>query len=92
MARRSFLVIPFAMPAALRGGARAKPRTRRSSSAPVSDYALTNVRIVTAPGKVIERGTIVTHDGRISAVARKSTSPLASCGWISPATRYTQDS
>lgn len=36
--------------------------------APRVDYALTNVRIVTAPGKVIERGTVVTRDGRIVAV------------------------
>lgn len=35
---------------------------------PRVDYALTNVRIVTAPGKVIERGTVVTRDGRIVAV------------------------
>jgi len=35
---------------------------------PDVDYALTNVRIVTAPGKVIEKGTVLTHDGRIAAV------------------------
>lgn len=33
-----------------------------------SDYALTNVRIVTAPGRVIERGTVVFVNGRITAV------------------------
>jgi imidazolonepropionase-like amidohydrolase len=33
-----------------------------------SDYALTNVRIVTAPGRVIDRGTVVFVNGRISAV------------------------
>ena len=33
-----------------------------------ADYALTNVRIVTAPGRVIERGTVVMRDGRIAAV------------------------
>jgi imidazolonepropionase-like amidohydrolase len=41
-----------------------------SSSAltPKADYALTNVRIVTAPGRVIERGTVIMRDGRIAAV------------------------
>ena len=39
-----------------------------SALAPRQDYALTNVRIVTAPGKVIERGTVLTRDGRIAAV------------------------
>ena len=33
-----------------------------------SDYALTNVRIVAAPGRVIERGTVVFVNGRITAV------------------------
>jgi imidazolonepropionase-like amidohydrolase len=33
-----------------------------------ADYALTNVRIVTAPGKVIDRGTIIIRNGRITAV------------------------
>jgi imidazolonepropionase-like amidohydrolase len=33
-----------------------------------ADYALTNVRIVTAPGRVVERGTVVMRDGRIAAV------------------------
>src|SRR5689334_20070127 len=41
---------------------------KAAGTAPKSDYALTNVRIVTAPGKVIENGTIVTRDGRIAAV------------------------
>jgi imidazolonepropionase-like amidohydrolase len=40
----------------------------KSVAAPKSDYALTNVRIVTAPGRVIENGTVVTKDGRIAAV------------------------
>lgn len=33
-----------------------------------TDYALTNVRIVTAPGKIVERGTVLMRDGRIAAV------------------------
>lgn len=33
-----------------------------------ADYALTNVRIVSAPGRVIERGTVLIRNGRIAAV------------------------
>ena len=40
-----------------------------------SEYALTNARIVVSPGKVIERGTIVTRDGRIAAVGPNVTIP-----------------
>ena len=40
----------------------------RPAASPRVDYALTNVRIVTAPGRIIERGTVVTRDGRIAAV------------------------
>ena len=38
-------------------------------------YAITDVRIVTAPGKVIENGTLVTRDGLIEAVGSKVTAP-----------------
>jgi len=50
--------------------AAASAQTNNPAGPPVSksDYALTNVRIVTAPGKVIERGTVVFVDGRITAV------------------------
>jgi imidazolonepropionase-like amidohydrolase len=41
---------------------------KAAGTAPKSDYALTNVRIVTAPGRTIENGTIITRDGRIAAV------------------------
>ena len=75
MARRSFLVIPFAIPAAFAAALAQSPGPGGPAAAPVSDYALTNVRIVTAPGKVIERGTIVTHDGRISAVGAQVNIP-----------------
>jgi imidazolonepropionase-like amidohydrolase len=44
-------------------------------SASIADYALTNVRIVTAPGKVIERGTVLTRDGRIAAVGAQVNIP-----------------
>lgn len=39
------------------------------------DYALTNVRIVVAPGRVIERGTLVVRDGRIAAVGTDAQIP-----------------
>lgn len=41
---------------------------KAAGAAPRTDYALTNVRIVTAPGKVIDKGTVVIRDGRIAAV------------------------
>lgn len=68
MARRNLLVIPIALPVAFAAAIAQSPGPGSPAAAPVSDYALTNVRIVTAPGKVIERGTVVTRDGRISAV------------------------
>ena len=40
-----------------------------------SDYALTNARIVTAPGRVIERGTVLIRNGRIAAVGPQVTVP-----------------
>ncbi|MGH7468450.1 MAG: amidohydrolase family protein [Longimicrobiales bacterium] len=42
---------------------------------PPNSYALTNVRIVTAPGRVIERGTIVVREGRIAAVGAQVVVP-----------------
>ena len=67
MARSTLLALPLALPAAFATAfAQATP-----GGPPVptrADYALTNVRIVTAPGRVIERGTVVTRDGRIAAV------------------------
>ena len=38
-------------------------------------YALTSVRIVAAPGRVIERGTVVVRDGRIIAAGPQVTVP-----------------
>jgi imidazolonepropionase-like amidohydrolase len=40
-----------------------------------ADYALTNVRIVTAPGRVIDRGTVLIRNGRIAAVGPQVTVP-----------------
>jgi imidazolonepropionase-like amidohydrolase len=39
------------------------------------DYALTNARIVTAPGRVIEQGTVIVRDGRITAVGANAQVP-----------------
>ena len=71
MRRSTLLALPVAMPIAFatalaQGGPPAPSR---------ADYALTNVRIVTAPGRVIERGTIVTRDGRIAAVGAQVNVP-----------------
>lgn len=44
---------------------------------PPDHYAITNARIVTAPGQVIERGTIVMRDGRITAVGTRVEIPAA---------------
>lgn len=77
MGRVSLLVLPLALAAA--AAASGQQVTPRGSTplpgAPDVDYALTNVRIVTAPGKVIERGTVVMHDGRIAAVGAQVNVP-----------------
>ena len=75
MARRFLLLVPLALPVAFAAALAQSPGPGGPAVAPVSDYALTNVRIVTAPGKVIERGTVVTHDGRISAVGAQVNIP-----------------
>ncbi len=68
MARRLLLAIPLAFPIAF-ATAFGQTIDPGKAVAPIkADYALTNVRIVIAPGKVIEKGTVLTHDGRISAV------------------------
>lgn len=67
MARRT-LAIPLALLAVSTVAAAQTADPGKSLTAPKADYALTNVRIVTAPGKVIENGTIITRDGRIAAV------------------------
>jgi len=75
MARRFILAISAALPAALSA---AGAQANNPAAPPVgarADYALTNVRIVTAPGRVIERGTVVMRDGRIAAVGANVTVP-----------------
>ena len=54
--------------ALLVAGALAPPLHAQSSPRPIQSYALTNARIVVAPGRVIERGTVVVREGRIVAV------------------------
>src|SRR5919106_5165768 len=62
MVRSAFLVtlIPGAVFAA--------PLSAQAPPTPPDHYALIGARIVTAPGRVIERGTVVLRDGRIAAV------------------------
>jgi imidazolonepropionase-like amidohydrolase len=63
----SLLLVALAIPA---GPAAAQTDIERPR-----DYALTNARIVTAPGRVIERGTIVVRNGRIVAAAATAQIP-----------------
>src|SRR3990172_8665064 len=68
MARRILLALPAALPVAF-ATALAQVASPSAARPPVrADYALINVRIVTAPGRVIERGTVLTRDGRVAAV------------------------
>jgi imidazolonepropionase-like amidohydrolase len=66
MVRRLVRAVPLALAVATAAAA----QTNDPAGRPVakSDYALTNVRIVVAPGRIIERGTVVFVNGRISAV------------------------
>lgn len=75
MARSTLLAFPIALPVAFAAALAQSPGPGGPATAPISDYALTNVRIVTAPGKVIERGTVLTRDGRIAAVGAQVNIP-----------------
>ena len=55
--------------------AQVDPGPGRPPGAVSADYALTNVRIVTAPGRVIEKGTVLIRNGRIAAVGPTVTVP-----------------
>ncbi len=71
------LLAAVALPVALMTAA-AQDEAPTTPTAPPTqrvDYALTNVRIVVSPGKVIDRGTVVTRDGRITAVGANVTIP-----------------
>jgi imidazolonepropionase-like amidohydrolase len=70
MMRSAFLATLVVGAVAAQGSAQAPPT-------PPDHYALTNARIVTAPGRVIERGTVVMRDGRIRAVGPQVDIPAA---------------
>ncbi|MBC8088725.1 MAG: amidohydrolase family protein [Phycisphaerae bacterium] len=74
MARR-FLLALAALPAAFSVSVAQANNPGNPAASPRVDYALINARIVTAPGKVIERGTVLTRDGRIAAVGANITIP-----------------
>ena len=76
MVRTRLLAVSLAVSgAAATAFAQTPPGRGFSPAGAYTDYALTNVRIVTAPGKVIERGTVVMHDGRIAAVGANVSVP-----------------
>jgi len=53
----------------------AQPVQAQPGIEPIQTYALTNARIVVAPGNVIESGTVVLRDGRIVAVGANVDAP-----------------
>jgi imidazolonepropionase-like amidohydrolase len=53
----------------------AAPVSAQVGSPPPNSYALTNARIVAAPGRVIERGTVVIRNGRITEVGAQVNAP-----------------
>lgn len=57
------------------GVAIAAPARAQTEAEPPAVYALTNARIVVAPGRVIDRGTVVIRDGRIEAVGESVSVP-----------------
>jgi imidazolonepropionase-like amidohydrolase len=76
MARGILLAIPAAaLVAVTTAQAQVDPGPGRPPGAISADYALTNVRIVTAPGRVIERGTVLIRNGRIAAVGPQVSVP-----------------
>jgi imidazolonepropionase-like amidohydrolase len=76
MALRPSLTVAVAIPLAVAGAAAQTIDPGKAAGvSPRTDYALTNARIVTAPGKVIEKGTIVIRNGRIAAVGPNVTVP-----------------
>ena len=67
MVARTLFLLPAALPVAF-ATALAQGNPAAPPGAPAVDYALTNVRIVAAPGRVINRGTVLIRNGRIAAV------------------------
>lgn len=74
MLRRTVLAIAT-LPVAFAAALAQSPNAGAPAVPPVADIALTNVRIVTAPGRVIERGTVLTRNGRIASVGTTVTIP-----------------
>lgn len=69
MALRSSLTVAVAIPVVVAtAAAQTVDPGKAAGTAPRADYALINARIVTAPGKGIDKGTIVIRNGRIAAV------------------------
>lgn len=75
MVRRFLLAIPIALPAAFSIATAQANNPGAPAGGVRADYALTNVRIVAAPGRVIERGTVLIRDGRIAAVGANVSVP-----------------
>ena len=76
MARGILLAVPAAaLVAVTTAHAQVDPGPGRPPGAVSADYALTNVRIVAAPGRVIERGTVLIRNGRIAAVGPQVSVP-----------------
>lgn len=74
MVRRLRLAVAATLPLAF---ATAAAQVTAPTAPPDSrtDYALTNVRIVIAPGRVVERGTILMRNGHIAAVGANVSIP-----------------
>jgi imidazolonepropionase-like amidohydrolase len=66
-----------ALAATLVVGMSAVPATAQAPPVQPDHYALTNARVVTAPGRVIDNGTVVVRDGRVVAVGARVTIPPA---------------
>ncbi len=75
MVHRFLLAIPVALPAAVSIAVAQANNPAAPPAGVRADYALTNVRIVAAPGRIIERGTVLMRDGRIAAVGANVTVP-----------------
>src|SRR3954468_5478493 len=76
LARGILLALPAAaLVAVTTAQAQVDPGPGRPPGAVSADYALTNVRIVTAPGRVIDKGTVLIRNGRIAAVGPTVTIP-----------------
>jgi imidazolonepropionase-like amidohydrolase len=75
-----FRVTGTALAAAALGSVAAFAQGVPTNQPAPSHYAITNVRIVAAPGRTIARGTIVIKDGLIAAVGPTVTAPASA--WV----------